>query len=275
MPLTIKNAPDESFNAFQNNAHSFHKGDIRTDEKGDHHHYIPHKVYTANATDLAAGKGLSKMVQTGWRYVFEDANGTSHVAEIGIDETLDEHAFHHVNVGSHVNNFVKNYKSLQEHSFVNEKDYEINILRIPSIYVMAIWLKGQGHDHEFFVPIAPVNSKFEADKTYEYDAFVKLLQEAAREMVGEPLTSVTDDDLARIEGIGPKIAEILRNAGYTTFKSLAAASVGDLDEILKAAGAPYNMSDPTTWPEQAKLADEGNWDELEILQEKLQGGKRK
>jgi hypothetical protein len=33
------------------------------------------------------------------------------------------------------------------------------------------------------------------------------------------------------------------------------------------------MHDPTTWPEQAKMAADGNWDELKTLQDNLKGGK--
>lgn len=271
MPIKIKNAPSKNFNELKSSAQFFHKGEINTDEKGDHHQYIPHKIYDASVSDLAEGKEFSNVVQTGWRYIFQDPNGVYHVAEIGMDEELDEHKFHHVNSGGHVNSFVAIYNLLHKHEHVEEKHYKINILRISPIYVMAIWLKGADHDHEFFIPIAPVNRKFEAGKTYEYKAFMKLLQEAAQEVVGIP---AVEADLARIEGIGPKLADIFKAAGYTTFQSLAAASVGDLKKVLKEAGAPYSMFDPTTWPEQAKLADEGNWEAFDKLADELKSGRR-
>jgi small subunit ribosomal protein S2 len=33
------------------------------------------------------------------------------------------------------------------------------------------------------------------------------------------------------------------------------------------------MHDPTTWPMQAKMAADGNWDELKTWQENAKGGK--
>ena len=62
------------------------------------------------------------------------------------------------------------------------------------------------------------------------------------------------DDLTKIEGIGPKIAQVLADAGITTFAALAGTSAGRLREILNAAGSRYRITDPTTWPEQAAHA---------------------
>ncbi len=81
------------------------------------------------------------------------------------------------------------------------------------------------------------------------------------------------DDLKIVEGIGPKIAEIFNNAGITSWQALADASVDHLKEILEGAGSRYKMHDPTTWPQQAKLAADGKLEELETLQDNLKGGR--
>lgn len=81
------------------------------------------------------------------------------------------------------------------------------------------------------------------------------------------------DDLRKIEGIGPKIAEKLNNAGINTFAELATAEVDRLKEILAAAGPRYSMHNPTSWPQQSQLAADGKWDELKVLQDHLDGGR--
>ena len=81
------------------------------------------------------------------------------------------------------------------------------------------------------------------------------------------------DDLKKIEGIGPKISELLTNNGYGTFALLAEAEVEKIKEVLAEAGSRYKMHDPTTWPEQAKLAAAGEWDKLKAWQDELDGGK--
>lgn len=80
------------------------------------------------------------------------------------------------------------------------------------------------------------------------------------------------DELEAIEGIGPKIAGVLRDAGITTFAQLAATEVGALSEILQ--GASIRLADPATWPEQARLAADEKWDEFKALQDSLKGGRR-
>jgi ribosomal protein L30 len=80
------------------------------------------------------------------------------------------------------------------------------------------------------------------------------------------------EDLEAIEGIGPKIAGILREAGIHTFAQLAATEVSTLSEILQKAN--LRLADPTTWPEQAQLAADGKWDEFKTLQDNLNAGRR-
>ena len=81
------------------------------------------------------------------------------------------------------------------------------------------------------------------------------------------------DDLKKIEGIGPKIASVLTEAGVDTYKKLAKAKPEDIKEILTKASDKYAVHDPETWPKQAQLAAEDKWDELKKWQDELDGGK--
>ena len=80
-----------------------------------------------------------------------------------------------------------------------------------------------------------------------------------------------DDNLKRIEGIGPKIESVLKDAGIATFTDLAGSDETALRAILEAAGGRLRSHDPTTWPQQAALAAEEHWDELKELQDRLAG----
>lgn len=81
------------------------------------------------------------------------------------------------------------------------------------------------------------------------------------------------NDLKIIEGVGPKIEELFNAAGINTWAELAETSADRLKEILSDAGSRYQMHDPTTWPQQAGLAAAEEWEELESLQERLDGGR--
>ena len=82
-----------------------------------------------------------------------------------------------------------------------------------------------------------------------------------------------EDDFKKIEGIGPKISELIKTAGISTFAELSTTDASKIKEILAEAGNRYKMHDPTTWPAQAKMAAEGDWDGLKKWQDELDGGK--
>jgi len=81
------------------------------------------------------------------------------------------------------------------------------------------------------------------------------------------------DDLKAVEGIGPKIEGLLKDAGIKNWSALAASEVSRLQDILTSAGDRYRLADPGTWPKQAELAAAGKWTELKEYQDFLSGGK--
>ena len=85
-----------------------------------------------------------------------------------------------------------------------------------------------------------------------------------------PKKSAKGDDLKKIEGIGPKIAETLKENGIVSFADLAKADPKQIAEFIKDVRGNHV---PDTWPQQAQLAADGKWDELKELQDKLDGGK--
>ena len=80
------------------------------------------------------------------------------------------------------------------------------------------------------------------------------------------------DDLKVIEGIGPKIEELLNKEGIMTFRQLSETSYERLSDILRAAGKRYQMHDPGSWPRQGELAADGKWEELRAWQDDLNKG---
>lgn len=83
------------------------------------------------------------------------------------------------------------------------------------------------------------------------------------------------DDLKAVEGIGPKIEQLLHANGINTWRALSETSVEHIQAILTAAGPSFALADPGTWPEQAGMAADGRWDELQQYQDFLTAGKAK
>lgn len=83
------------------------------------------------------------------------------------------------------------------------------------------------------------------------------------------------DDLVVIEGIGPKIAALLRENGISTYEKLAATDVKTIWTILGRGGPRFKLANnPGTWPEQAAFCVRGDWDGLKRWQDELYAGLR-
>ena len=84
------------------------------------------------------------------------------------------------------------------------------------------------------------------------------------------------DKFSYLTGIGKKVSSILRLAGIESFSQLAATDVNRIREILeKENPSLLNITDPTTWPEQARLAAIGDWTTLSALEESIKLSKRR
>jgi large subunit ribosomal protein L20 len=106
-------------------------------------------------------------------------------------------------------------------------------------------------------------------------AFLEIVKLAKSALEKKATTLKADaEDLTQVEGIGPKIKNLLIAEGITTFAKLAATPVARLSEILTAGGSHYRLASPGTWPEQAALAAKGDWDAFRKLKKVLIAGRR-
>lgn len=81
------------------------------------------------------------------------------------------------------------------------------------------------------------------------------------------------DDFTLIEGIGPKINELIHAAGIHTFTELSETLVETIQKILDDAGPNYRLAKPGTWPAQSEMAATNRWEALKAWQDELDGGK--
>ncbi len=96
------------------------------------------------------------------------------------------------------------------------------------------------------------------------------LAEGAR-VLGE---KVRLNDLTVVEGIGPKIADVLHAAGIRTWWQLHNTDVAAISAVLAAAGPRFQVHDPGTWPHQGGMLARGEWREFKLLADSLAGGQR-
>ena len=91
-------------------------------------------------------------------------------------------------------------------------------------------------------------------------------------MAREALGNARGDELERIEGIGPKMANALRAAGIRSFGALAKSSEASLQAALSAAEMPAAPS-LGSWAQQANLLANGDEAGFKILTDRLTAGR--
>lgn len=98
-------------------------------------------------------------------------------------------------------------------------------------------------------------------------AAVSLSAEGAQPTELEERFLVRPDDLEQIAGIGEKAVAALNAAGIRIYEQLASLTPEQLADIIGETG--IRVQHLHTWPEQARLAAEGDWSALQLFCEQL------
>ena len=141
---------------------------------------------------------------------------------------------------------------------------------LTEIVIESIVAKGAKKATKTAAPKKASPKKEAAPKVEAPKAKASPKKEAASKKAASTKKAAKADDLKKIEGIGPKIATTLIEAGIATFADLAKAKPAKISEIIADVRGNH-VTD--TWPAQAKLAADGKWDELKKWQDELDGGK--
>ncbi|MBI1281189.1 MAG: 50S ribosomal protein L20 [Anaerolineaceae bacterium] len=82
------------------------------------------------------------------------------------------------------------------------------------------------------------------------------------------------DDLTTIEGLGPKSAQALHEAGITTFAQIASSTAEELEDIVKVKGGVRILDGQAkTWPKQAQFLVDGDEAGFKTYTDHLVGGR--
>ena len=150
-------------------------------------------------------------------------------------------------------------------------------LLILVIVVFIVWL-ALWRNSRIYKPDFEMHSHADEQPTHEIETHeapaveAQPAPEAVKTAEAVVITAVQADDLTIIEGIGPKINQLLQAVGIQTFAQLADTSAESLKAILEPAG--LRLIDPGSWSEQARLISEGKMEAFEELTKRLRGGRK-
>jgi hypothetical protein len=122
----------------------------------------PLPIYTLGMDELTS-KSLNNAQIKGWQYVaFQDDEPVGG-AELDINED-SELRFSNLNSSPYNIESVRMIMEAEQSDIVIEKDFEARLLKIPDLYVIAVWLHNEEED--ILIPLLPTNENLESNKMY-------------------------------------------------------------------------------------------------------------
>jgi hypothetical protein len=135
----------------------------------------PHRIYTADL-DVLLERGLTGAVQAGWRYLVADRERI--VASVELAGDAGESPL--LNGGPYVAATAIAIDELERLPEVTAADFELRLLKVPGLHVVAAWLVGP---QRLVRPLSPVPGFLEATRDYTEEQFADAVREPARRVL--------------------------------------------------------------------------------------------
>jgi hypothetical protein len=183
MPLRVPAPPTEAADAVRTTFQAFaDSGTFRLpalrNATGPLELTQPHQVFTLGLADLAAGRGLDAAKPSGWRYLVQEGDNALAAADTVATGPGNGYVFSTFNEGRFVTSTAEAIQAAQAIPEVSQGDFELRLLHVPGLHVMALWLHDiTGNANDLLVPLEP--SPVDTPTGQPVPAAV-LLQELAR-----------------------------------------------------------------------------------------------
>lgn len=116
----------------------------------------PHQVFTLGLADLVAGRGLDAAKPSGWRYLVQEGDDALAAADTVATGSGDGYVFSAFNEGRFVTSTAEAIQAAQAIPEVSRGDFELRLLHVPGLHVMALWLHDiAGNAGDLLVPLEP------------------------------------------------------------------------------------------------------------------------
>jgi len=144
-------------------------------------HSEPHPVFIATLDDLAAGKLLGAARQTSWRYLLVQRDMAVGEAELGVARRGARGAkgkeleFLGLTHGPFAGATIEALTAAEALPQVAKADYELRLLKVPAVYLVAIWLHGGKED--ILIPMGDPPGGLKNNKPYSEAEVIGALRE--------------------------------------------------------------------------------------------------
>ena len=140
----------------------------------------PHAVYDLTARAVAGGGGLETAVASVIRFLIEGGGADPAAAEVQIDGTGAAIVLAHFNYGPYASATARALAQVAELPAVAAAAYEVRLLRLSAIALMALWLKAESEESDIIYPLAPSPPGIQAERTYSAGEFFSAIRPLAQ-----------------------------------------------------------------------------------------------
>ena len=145
----------------------------------------PHRVFTIGLQTLL-DRGLEGATPLSLRYLVLSGNEPVASAEVFLDPTGQPTELAHLNQSRYVQETAKTLASIEARSEFQSNSFELRLLRIPGIHVIALWLKDEAGQRDILFPLEPGPAELRSPEPREAPDFIAVAQDLARRVLGLP-----------------------------------------------------------------------------------------
>jgi hypothetical protein len=139
---------------------------------------VPHQVFTLGLEDLISDPSLDLARESGWRYLLQRDDRV-----IASAETTADGVFSHFNEGPFVLATVRAIEAAEQLEEVQKGRFELRLLSIPGVYLMALWLHNLDAGTDLLMPLAPSPENLRSNSPYIVDELLEALVEPGRRIL--------------------------------------------------------------------------------------------
>lgn len=141
---------------------------------------LPHPVFDLGLDQVLASVDLTQARSSGWRYLVMQGPSAIAAAEVTTDAVGQALSVSSVNRGPFVEATHAGIREAERLPPVQSGSFELRLLRIPALYIAALWLKDIADDADTIIPLAPAPNYLTPGQTYSVQAFLELARRAAQ-----------------------------------------------------------------------------------------------
>jgi hypothetical protein len=147
--------------------------------------WVPHHVYTAFVQDLAIGRPVAECArETGWQYLLPQSFGTVVSADVQIGPD-GRHTIAHFAQGLQSEQTLRLTQQVINDPRLATDDYSLELLLVPGLYVLALWLRQTDASRDWFVPAVPGDARLPFGEYIEAARFDDVMRSMAIERMGQ------------------------------------------------------------------------------------------